>query len=380
MGFSSILRSAGKGVASVGRAVQNASRKLDESVAGPQAQAASPVPIVAPNPDAQVQAQSPTAPSEGAPAPVPAAGGAAPAAAPTAPAPKGFSLPDIGPAPDQNAPEFQGDGGADKYARAAEEYQHKQDIHKAFTDLDAIYSQAHPGRDFQKEYQQSLAELKQHEDERPQGSPLARAALALGDFNPAVRQSGRSNLAEYEKGVNEKQARSDEGFQSRLALRMKMHEQTAKDAEAEGNWKKALAEQEKLALLKSDEAALSHERDLRKQEVTQEGQTKRANIRADAMKRTAEIRTNAIGETHGLSGSFLQQFQKESAKAVARLLGPRDLTKEYTPADLDSITAMVEHLAEMFHDQQYGDGSSETYLRTHPTKRRQPKAATKEQF
>ncbi len=341
MSISSIIRGAGRGVASVGRAVQAASQKLDQAV--------SPQPAPAPAPAA---------------APAPAKG-----------APKGFSLPDLGPAPNPSDPQYQGEEGQKKLAEDLTDYQHKQDIHQAFTDLDKVYAEAHPQRNFQQEYLDEIRMQQEHEKSRPQGSGLARAALALGDFNPAVQQSGRSNLTDYNARVSEAQGESDKGFSQRMTLRLKMHEAAAAEAQTQGNWKKALAENEKAALLAADAATLAHRRDMEKTRAVIEGQNTRANIRADAMERTAKMRAQTIAAGHGLSGSFLSAFEKEAAKAVAKLLGPRDLTKEYTPADVESISIYLENLAEMFHDQQYGDGSSETYMGTHPKKRPQPKPA-----
>lgn len=361
MGLSNILRGVGHGVASVGRAVQTASRRLDGPVppAAPQAQVGPPAPgYQGPVPDATNPALG-----EGAPA---------------APASKGFMLPDLGPAPDPNAPDFQGEEGKKKYEAAVQDYTHKQDIHQAFTDLDKVYSQMDPHRDYEGEYREAVKMQKEHEKSRPEGSPLARFALALGDYNPAVQQSGRSNLDTYNKGIEGDIAQSDKSFSQRMMLRSKMHEAAAADAEAKGNWKKALAEQEKLALLKLDEQKREHGNKMEEIGAAQQGATERARIRRDALENTAKIRARAIGGAHSLSGTFMSQFEKEAAKAVAKLLGPRDLTKEYSPADLDTITNYLENLSEMFHDQQYGDGSADTHLSTHPNKRRQPKV--KEQF
>jgi hypothetical protein len=348
--LSNIIRGIGHGVSSVGRAVQAASQKLDQTVAG-------------------------TPP----PAPAPQVGPPAPTPAPE-PAPKGFQLPDLGPGPDANAPEYQGDEGKKKYESDLRDYQHKQDIHQAFTDLDKTFTEANPTRDYQKEYQDQVAMLKAHEAERPQGSNLARAALALGDFNPAVQQSGRSNLDTYNANVESDAQRSDASFAQRMMLKQKMHESAAADAAQQGNWKKALAENEKAALLKADTEALQHKYEMEKTTATQTGANERAQIRADAMKKVAQTRAGAIASAHGLSGSFMTTFEKEAAKQVAKLLGPQDLTKEYTQADLDGLTTYLEGIAEMLHDQQYGDGSSGTYLGTHPSKRPKPKPTTKEQF
>jgi hypothetical protein len=343
MPISNIIRGAGRGLRSLGQVVQSASHKLDEMVAPPPPQVAQPQP------------------SEGAPAPQ-----------------RGFTLPDLGPGPMETAPEFQGDAGKVKYAEALRDYQHKQDIHQAYSDLEKIYTDAHPGRDFEKEYRDQVAMLQQHEQERPRENALSTGLNTLADFNPAVRQSGRSLAGEYKQGVGEAQAASDKGFSQRMMLRQKATEAAATDAEAQGNWKKALAEREKLALMQADEDSLKHSREMEKVGAQQAGATQRANIKADAMQRTATIRANVIASTHGLSGGFLAAFQKEAAKAVAKFLGPQDLTKDYTPADVDSITTYLEHLAEMFHDQQFNtEDGGDNHLKTSPSKRGQPKPKEK---
>lgn len=368
MGLSSFLRTAGRGAASVGRAVQVASRKLDEVVAGQppvqQTQPSAPAPQAAPiDPAAASNVPATQPPSEAAPQ------GTASSTA----IPRTFSLPDIGPPPDPADPKYAGEEGRKLHAAEMEQYQHKQDIHQAYQDLDRIYNEAHPGRDFRKEYDEYVAMQKQHEKSRPQGSRLARFALALGDQNPAVESS---NLARYDREVEQAQGRSDESFSKRLALRMQMHEKTAAEAEAQGNFRKALAEREKMALLKADEDVIKHKQDMEKVTAQQEGANERAGIRAEAMQRTAQIRAAAIARTHGLTGTFLETFQKRVANAVGSLFGPRDLTKDYSPADVDSLTNYIESIAEMIHDQQYGDGSADTWVKTPPGKRAKPKEET----
>src|SRR5689334_6517542 len=158
MAFSDILRGAGRGVASIGRAVRGATQKLDQ-MGQPQA----------------------------APAPAPAEG------APAAPS-KGFSLPDLGPPPDPASPDFQGEVGAAKLAEAQESYAHRQKVHDSLMQLDKVFTEAHPGRDFEGEYRSAIAEQDAAQANRPQGSALARFALGLGDFNPAVKGS---NLDRY---------------------------------------------------------------------------------------------------------------------------------------------------------------------------------------
>lgn len=408
MGISKFLRSASHGVASVGRAVQSASRKLDEAVAGqphpmsmqpqvpmdpatmPAGKLTPPQPTQAPAAGGMGPSQAalgnaapaaPTAtPAEGAPvSPSQAATASTTPTASTPSAPRGFTLPDIGVAPLETDPKYAGDEGKKKYASDMEGYQHKQDIHQAFQDLEKIYAEAHPGRDFQKEYEDEVSMRNQHDKERPHGNGLARFALALGDQNPAVRQSGRSNLDEYNKSVDQEGARSDQGFSQRLSLRMKMHEAAASEAEQAGNWKKALAEQEKLALLAADEKSLAHSRDMEKVTAQQKGASDRAAMRRDAVENSAKIRARSIADTHGLSGTFRTAFEKAAASALGRRLGPRDLMKDYSTGDLDSVTEAFETLAETFHDQQYGDGSADTYLNQHP-KKRKPASTEKPKF
>jgi len=342
-----------RGIESVGRAVQAAVSRTDTQPPAPDT-----------GPDEMLAAT---------PSPVPP-----PAAANEGAQTSGFSLPDLGPSPDPNAPEYQGAEGQKRYADAQATYAHKQDIHQAFTDLEKTYAGLEPNRDYQKEYQDMVAQQQAHEAERPKGDALSRFALALGDYNPAVRQSGVSNLETYNKNVAEAGAQSDKSFAQRMVLRAKMHESAAADAEASGNWKKALKEQESLALLKADEDALKQRREMEKVGAQQSGANTRAVLRRDAAEKVANIRARAIGSAHGLSGGFLATFEEEAAKSVAKLLGPKDLTKEYGASDLDSITTYLEGIAEMLHDQQFGtQDSGAAYGNTHPGRRKAPAAKQK---
>ena len=329
--FSSIMNGARR----AGRALSNAVQPLMKT--DPKA------------PNTPMAAPAAAAGQAAAPAPV----GVAPAA-PAAPQPtaasadgtsvaRGFTLPDLGPAPDPNAPQYADEAGKQAYADDLAAYQHKQEIHQNFMDLDAIFQKLHPQRDFQGEYAQEVAAQQQHEGERPHPNGLARAALALGDMNPAVKES---NLATYDKGMAEAQSASDKSFTQRMMLRQKMHEQAAEQAMSEGNWKKALAENEKLALLKADEDTLKHKRDMEKTNATIKGANTRAQIRADALQTSAHIRAAAIAQQHGLKGAAEATFLKEAAKQLAKFVGPQDLNKTYDMADLDTITSAYEDLAE----------------------------------
>jgi hypothetical protein len=107
-----------------------------------------------------------------------------------------------------------------------------------------------------------------------------------------------------------------------------------------------------------------------------EGQNKRAQIKADEMRNTAEMRMHSVAAGHGLSGNFEQQFLKEAAKNIAKLLGPHDLTKTYDATDLDSISQMLEDLGHRYENAQTGHTSAPA-----PAHKPAPKAAgTKDKF
>lgn len=394
MGISKFLRSAGHGAASLGRAVSSAVSNLDQTLganpqpsAAPAAAAAGTGQAAAPAtpPAAAPAAPAPAAPStaiQTAPAPTtsatpPAEGASAakPDQATAAPAPRGFALPDLGPAPDPKDPKYNGDAGQKQYQADLDTYNHKQDIHDAFNRLDAIYTQAHPHRDFQKEYEEEVAMQNQHDQSLPTGSPLKRFALALGDQGLAMRESGRSNLADYDKQIGQAREQSNDSFSKRLALRIRMHESAAADAEQQGNWKKALAENEQAALMRADEQAIQHKRDMEKTGAIIEGQNQRARMHADSAQHVAQIRASSIATAHGLSGGFQQEFEKQTARYLAKYFGPQNLNQTYDPAEIDAMIPAIEHIAETLHDQQYGDGSHQTYLGKHPNKRPQPKGA-----
>lgn len=365
MAISNFIRGAGHRMASVGRAVQAASHKLVPQANTPlPSQPAPAAPISAP--PAEFSGQSPVSAS----GPMPTQ------ADPAQAAPRGFTLPDLGPGPDATAAQYQSDEGKKQLESDLAAHQHKQDVHKAFQDLDRMYMDSHPGRDFQGEYQEQLAMLKEQESARPHGSGLARAALALGDFNPAMQQSGQSNLKTYNDNVDKDAAQSDLSFSKRMLLRQQMHQAAASEAEKTGDFRKALAESEKAALLKIDTDQQEQRNRMQQIGATNDTRVATANIRAQALRDVANRRAQVIADTHGLSGQFLATFQKEAAKAVAKYLGPHSLTTDYTPQDIDTLTSYIEHIAEMMHDQQHGtnDGGAAAFG-THPDKRTPAPAA-----
>lgn len=290
MSISSALRGIGRGARGIGSMIQQAVAPV------PQEQPGASQEMVAP------QEQAPTAP-------------------------KGFSLPDLGPGPDPNDPQYADAAGQQKYATDLADFQHKQEIHQHFADLDSMFQKLHPQRDFRGEYEQELAEQSKQSESAPQASGLARAALALGDFNPATQKEGRSGLAEYDKNIADQQASHSKVFSQRMILRQKMHEQAAEEAEKAGNWRKALAEREKAALMAADSASLAHKRDMEKTGEVIKGQNQRAQIRADALRNTAELRMQSIGSR--LEPSLRTIFLKEAAKKLAEFLGPEALNKTY---------------------------------------------------
>ncbi len=348
MGLSSILRGAGRGVASIGRAVGNATQNIAAMAQPPApAQAAPAAPVAAP--------------SEGAPAEQE----------------KGFKLPVLAAPPDPASPEFQGEVGAAKLAEAQEDYAHRQKVHDSLLQLDRIFQEAHPGRDFQGEYQQSLQEQKQNEAERPQGSTLARFALGLGDQNPAVKSS---NLERYNKEVDSEQSRFDQSANRRTMLRLKMHEAAADEAETKGNWKKALAERQHADMLKFDEERRKAADEQKKVETQQSGATERATIKADAARDTATTRANAIGKHSGLKGTFLDMFMKEAAKKVAERFGGQALNKNYGSTDIEDVTSELEDMADMYERLQKraaSGGATSTGAEGPPPP---PKKAAKDKF
>lgn len=356
MALSNVFQSIRRGAASIGRAVQAATTQ-PRTEQGPS-------PVGAP-PGSMFQPATPPVPTEGAPG--------QPQAAPAAPAPRGFSLPSVGDPPDPGSAQYAGEEGKKRYESDLADYKHKLDIHEAYADLDKVFTELHPDRDFEKEYREQIEMQKQQEKDRPQGNPLARFALALSDFNPAVQQSGRSNLGDYDANIKEQQGQSDKSFSQRMLLRQRMHETAAAEAEKKGNWKKALKEREMLALAKADADALEHKRTMEKEGLKQTGATERAKIRRESAENVAKTRASVIGRSHGLSGGFLKAFEKEAAKQVAKLLGPRDIMKDYDQADIDALTEYLEGIAGMLYDQQNNtDDGGAANDRVHPRKRQQP--------
>ena len=275
---------------------------------------------------APVTAQSPTGASPSAPAQQPTAAAAAPE----------FSLPDLGPGPNEADPQYADAAGKEKYARDLADYQHKQFIHDQFTQLASIMGELHPGRDFKGEYESDLAAMNQHQKDRPQESGLLRGMLTIGGFNPADQGA---SLANYDKNVAEQQKASDSSFSQRMALRTKMHEAKAAELEAKGNWKGALAEREKLALIEADQKAQQSERDLEKQKLIIEGQNKRAQMKGDAMRDVAIAHNKRVGAA--LPAGIRAAFEKKAGEALAQFFGPESFNKSYDTSVLEEYAQRV---------------------------------------
>jgi hypothetical protein len=312
-----------------------------------QQQGAAPVPAGATAPvqrplSAAVQgAAAPATAAATAPA-SPLATSVAPASAPidgttTVPAQRGFQLPELI-EPDPNDPKYKGEGGKDQYAVDKAEHDHRVMIHQNAIDLDALFQKMHPGRDFQGEYEAEVKAMKEHEANREKPEGWKRGLLALGDMNPAVKQSGRSGLADYDQQLAERNARADNSFSAQMVLKQKMHEAKAAEAEAKGNWRVALSEKEKAAMA---EASNQHIANAQSEQRTHEviaGQNQRARMRGDTMVQSAQIRANTIANAHGLTGSRRDKFLDYVGKELARRgIEGKDLTKTYDPLDLDAL-------------------------------------------
>jgi hypothetical protein len=248
-----------------------------------------------------------------------------------------FILPEDGPEPDGSEPE------------AARLFAEKRQIHQYMRELDDIYSKAHPGRDFKAEYAADLAEMEKSKAERPgQGAAhgISRGLAKLASFNPASRDA----FEEFEGRTAEEQSAHDKAFSQRMLLRQKMHEGAASEAEAKGNWKAALKERETLALMKSDEDALKHKRDMEKTRELVKGRADVATIKANQMRDTATAR--ARGAATGLNEKWKAYFMKKVAENLAQFAGPQSLMKDYTQQDLDSLIDQFEHMSDTFAELQ----------------------------
>jgi hypothetical protein len=268
-------------------------------------------------------------------------------AAPAAPAAPvgGFQLPDLGPAPNPEDPQYADAPGKAKYQVDAAEYAHKQEIHQNFADLDAMFTKLHPHRNFQQEYEEQVAAQKQHEGEREKPEGWKRGLLALGDMNPAVQQSGRSGLGEYDQNLAARNARADNSFAARMILKQKMHEGNAEQAQAEGNWKLALKEKEAAAQAEITNTHLTHAQEMERTGAIIAGQNQRAKMRADTMYQSAMLRAQSM--TSHMNQSTANIFMKEIAKHLAsRGLDGKDLTKTYDPIDLDTLSNEFQDIAD----------------------------------
>jgi len=245
-----------------------------------------------------------------------------------------FVLPEDGPPPDGTDPE------------AMRLYEERKKVHAYMRELDSIYSQAHPGRDFKAEYASDLAELEKSKAEAPGqgvGHGIARGLAKLASFNPA----NKGALEDFDAQTAEAKSEHDKGFAQRMMLRNKMHESAAAEAEAKGNWKAALKERETLALMKADEESLKHQREMERDRQLIQGRADVANIKAEQALRTAKLRAGAIAGAHGLKGSALDQFNRKVAEHLAEYFGPQNLMKDYSISDLDILRQRMEDWAEL---------------------------------
>lgn len=111
---------------------------------------------------------------------------------------------------------------------------------------------------------------------------LKRFALALGDFNPAVQQTGKSNLSEADN-------RQNQYDEKKRDLLRRMTEKKAAEAEQRGNFSTALKQQEALQLMDYDKERRT-QADRMALETQKEASLKeRAQIRAEAQKSAAQI-------------------------------------------------------------------------------------------
>lgn len=257
-----------------------------------------------------------------------------------APTMEDFMLPDIGPAPSQDDERYMIEGTpADQFSRDLEDWQHKKNIHDQFMELDRIYSEAHPKRDFKGEYAQELAALNADKNYAPEGSFLKRFALALGDFNPAVQEP---NLPKFEKAQTETQKRHDFFEGKKAELTKRMHEQQAKDAEAKGNWKKALAENQALQLLEFDKERRAASDKAALEESKQQAALERAQLRKEAI----IYRANQIADNNNLEGEIKELFIKEAVKQYAERYGSMSMMATGSPFDMDQVTDDLSDLLE----------------------------------
>jgi hypothetical protein len=156
-------------------------------------------------------------------------------------------------------------------------------------------------------------------------------------MNPAVKQSGRSGLADYDQQLAERNARADNSFSAQMVLKQKMHEAKAAEAEAKGNWRVALSEKEKAQAAEVGNQHLTHAQEEQRTHEVIAGQNQRAKMRGDTMYQSALLRAQSMSSRLNPTGQ--QMFMKAVAEHLAkRGIDGKDLTKTYDPVDLDSLS------------------------------------------
>jgi hypothetical protein len=261
-----------------------------------------------------------------------------------------FSLPNIGEKPDINDPKYNTDNSpAGGYEQDLADWNHKQEIHNAMLELDRIYQEAHPQRDFKGEYQQELAALGKDPGYAPEGSFLKRFALSLGDFNPAVQQTGKSNLSEADK----RQATYDE---KKRQLMRQMTEKKAADAEARGNFSTALKQQEQLQLMDYEKERRTQADKVALETQKADAAKERAQIRAEGARRAAEI---VASHRYPQGTDPYNKLVEKLVTQYAERFGNTNITSA-PGMDLNTLFDTMHQLdLELHPDKKEGDGEAE---------------------
>ena len=254
-----------------------------------------------------------------------------------APEPPQYTLPDLGPEPTLNDAAYQGDNvPAGKFEEDLANYKHKQEIHSAMKELDDIYRQAHPERDFQGEYHQELAAMGADPGYTGTGGLLKRFALALGDFNPAAKTS---NLA----AADAKQAEYD--TKKRDLLR-RMTEAKMADAESKGNWAMALKQHEQQRLMDLEDTQTAHQNKMAEEANRQSFITERANAQNAMKKEVASMVAAGGGKRTPESEKMAELILKAYLSSNYGKTGIMDTQRPMSTDDINTMFDAMHNIRE----------------------------------
>lgn len=223
------------------------------------------------------------------------------------------------------------------------DFEEKQAVHEAYTQLSQILADAAPHIDYEKEYQK-LRETTAQRPERRAPNPLSAFAIGMG--------AGEQGLNRMQATEDTRLSDAEKKWSDIVAIQEQAIKGDIQQKLEQGKFKQALAQSEALARLQSTttriEEGRKHKQKLAEIEKQNEGKIAVANIKAAEARSRLQIRLQNLADTYKIEGDIRKEFFKSMFRTLGTRMVQQDITGDPVVSgdDLDAVMGQAVDWAE----------------------------------